>query len=270
MSKTLSLHFVFAVAAFAAAFTVKAAWSPLGIGIGVLEDKTLAEIPSKHRSIYGLRLGFHTAANSEMYGLAFSIVGNGGTPDSQDWARDGDVAGLQLALLYNYASTSSFGVWQVSSFLNDMGGDAFAVQLSGLRNFASGEFTGVQIAGIANIAYNGMKGVQIAGIYNEAFDMSGLQIVGIYNCVNGTLRGVQIGAFNFAENAYGVQVGVVNYAERAYGVQVGVVNYAERANGVQIGAVNMLGQEFAGAQIGAINTWDSASALFIPALRVYF
>lgn len=86
-------------------------------------------------------------------------------------------------------------------------------------------FQGVQLSVMSNIA-NRVKGAQIAGFINSARGISGVQAAGFTNHVSGTLRGLQVGFFNYARRVIGVQVGVFNACRRLTGVQIGLLNIA--------------------------------------------
>lgn len=207
-------------------------------------QRSESSLPEYDTAVYGLRLGFMSAANREMYGLSASVFGNGWYgPCGND--TDGDIAGFQFASLFNEAASAYYGAWQLSGFYNSIAGGGKFVQVSGAVNTAQKGGSGAQIAGLANWAGGNFDGVQIAGVSNMAEkDMNGVQIAGLRNECKGTMRGVQIGAFNFAGRLEGVQIGLFN------SVKHGI-------SGMQLGGIN--GVESA-----------SASAVVVPLLRIAF
>jgi len=83
---------------------------------------------------------------------------------------------------------------------------------------------GLQL-GIANYyASESSAGASLALLLNHAQDYHGLQVSPI-NLAQQRLRGVQIGAYNYASKLKGLQLGVINYAlEISKGVQLGLMN----------------------------------------------
>ena len=89
------------------------------------------------------------------------------------------------------------------------------------------EFSGLSFAWGVSKAHQA-HGAQISSV-NMVEDMQGVQFGGI-NLSNSTMKGLQVGFFNNAENLHGFQVGFINHARNIYGVQIGLVNIAE--NGI--------------------------------------
>ena len=55
------------------------------------------------------------------------------------------------------------------------------------------------------------------------------------------ITGLQLGGFNFAEEASGLQLGVINVAgEIEAGVQLGVINVTREIKGLQFGLINVI------------------------------
>ena len=245
--------------AFLASVSVSlGAWAPVGVGF-INDAKTgskEAGFPARDDSVYGFRLGFYCAANAKMYGLSVSTLGNGLFGQGSAFS-DGDIAGIQVAGLFNDAASAKYGAWQIAGLWNELRNESTAVQIAGFANVSSGNsLTGAQFAGVFNQVKD-LRGLQIAGVVNLADDVSGVQIAGLANVVDHDMSGLQIGAIN-------------NVQGTLSGIQIGVINYAKWAGGVQIGAINVVGSDFSGVQLGAFNTWETADAYTIPFLRIFF
>lgn len=100
----------------------------------------------------------------------------------------------------------------------------------GLVNGTTGNSAGLAV-GILNYA-DSYKGLQWGVVNYTENDFSGWQggpfaglLVSAVNYTGGTMKGVQFGAVNMAENLTGLQAGIVNYTGGSGpGVQVGLVN----------------------------------------------
>ena len=116
-----------------------------------------------------------------------------------------------------------------------------AAQLSGLMNFSSGSIFGMQSAGLFNTAKN-IHGLQSAGLFNISGNVTGLQASGLFNVATKKVNGVQAaGLFNVAQNVNGLQVaGVFNSVKTIRGVQLGVINVAEENDGIALGVFNFI------------------------------
>lgn len=80
---------------------------------------------------------------------------------------------------------------QTGAFWNDVGTDAFGIQI-GCANNVDGDFSGIQI-----------------GLFDAAGNVYGTQI-GLVNCAWDSACGLQLGLVNWSENLYGCQIGLVN------------------------------------------------------------
>jgi hypothetical protein len=104
-----------------------------------------------------------------------------------------------------------------------------------------GPMTGVQSAFGAAVSGGDMRGVQTAAVSVGRERVDGVQ-VGFAVSSARHLRGVQIGAVNYAEDANGMQLGLLNVTRgEAKGVQIGLVNYADEADG-SIGLITVTKQ----------------------------
>lgn len=121
------------------------------------------------------------------------------------------VKGVQLSPISNIAEHSS------------------GVQLAVFSNVGYNGMEGVQLSALNNIAIGGAKGVQLSGFTNQTFGtMSGLQLA--FRNQTDTLRGVQLGLFNFIAHDYrsGVQIGFVNFSRDSITKRFGLINISPR------------------------------------------
>ena len=55
----------------------------------------------------------------------------------------------------------------------------------------------------------------------------GVQIAGLANITSRTMRGLQLGSYNYADTLRGMQLGLVNIAlQQPKGLQLGIINYS--------------------------------------------
>ncbi|KIG14760.1 hypothetical protein DB30_06346 [Enhygromyxa salina] len=95
---------------------------------------------------------------------------------------------------------------------------------------STGPMNGIQSALGATIASDDLRGVQTATVALGRERVNGLQ-VGFALSYAKHLRGVQLGAVNYVEDAKGVQIGMLNLSRGAIkGVQIGLINYADEAD----------------------------------------
>ena len=115
------------------------------------------------------------------------------------------------------------------------------VQLSPVSNIAENA-QGVQLSAFSNTAYDGMKGVQISGLNNIVIgEANGVMLSGFTNQNVGTLKGLQLAFRNETDTLRGVQIGLFNYITRDYqkGVQIGLMNYSHDTQSKRYGLVNV-------------------------------
>ena len=115
------------------------------------------------------------------------------------------------------------------------------VQLSPVSNIAE-HASGVQLSGFSNVAYDGMKGVQLSVLNNIVIgEANGVQLTGFTNQNVGTLKGVQIAFRNATDTLRGVQIGLFNYVTHDYqkGVQIGLMNYSRDTRSKRYGLINV-------------------------------
>ena len=87
-----------------------------------------------------------------------------------------------------------------------------------------------------------MKGVQISGLNNIVIgEANGLQLSGFTNQNVGILKGVQMAFRNQTDTLRGVQIGLFNYITRDYqkGVQIGLINYSHDTISKRYGLINV-------------------------------
>lgn len=120
-------------------------------------------------------------------------------------------------------SSSNVGLGVIS--IND---SVKGVQLSPISNIAE-HSSGVQLAVFSNVGYNGMEGVQLSALNNIAIGgAKGVQLSGFTNQTFGTMRGLQLAFRNQTDTLRGVQLGLFNFIAQDYrsGVQIGFVNFS--------------------------------------------
>ena len=116
------------------------------------------------------------------------------------------------------------------------------VQLSPVSNIAENA-NGLQLSGFSNVAYDGMKGLQLSALNNIVIgEANGLQLTGFTNQNLGTLKGLQVAFRNATDTLRGVQLGLFNYIYRNYqkGVQIGLINFSgDTASTKRYGLINV-------------------------------
>jgi hypothetical protein len=181
---------------------------------------SLASFSSGADKLNGISLsGFWSGYTEEVNGVQLSGFVN---------TAGGNVKGIQLAGFTNINSSTVLGI-QLAGFLNSSSGEANALQASGFVNFVGGKGKGLFMAGFANFLaqeseaalFSGLanlttgtaKGFFMAGFVNLAFgNVEAAQISGFAN-IAGSLKGAQIGVFNWAEELDGFQIGLVSYVK---------------------------------------------------------
>ena len=147
--------------------------------------------------------------------------------------RDRHLSGLQLNLLGGDVERRLRGA-QISGFLSVVRGEAEGVQLAPLYNYAS-RIRGAQIASMFNITEQAARGWQAAAATNLAVEGDGIVQTALTNVVLGRMRGVQLGATNYAGQFRGVQIGVVNVAMgTSNGLQQGLLNFTRDTSTVKV------------------------------------
>ena len=152
--------------------------------------------------------------------------------------RDRNLSGLQLNLLTGDVEEHLRGV-QLSGFISLARGSATGVQLAPLYNYAR-EIKGAQISSMLNITERAARGWQGATFTNIAVEGDGTVQTALTNVVLGRLRGLQLGAANYAGELPGVQIGLVNVTTgETDGVQIGLLNSTRDTTALKIGLVNL-------------------------------
>ena len=133
-------------------------------------------------------------------------------------------------------SSSNVGLGLIS--IND---SIKGVQLSPISNIAE-HSSGVQLAVFSNVGYNGMEGVQLSALNNIAIGgAKGVQLSGFTNQTFGTMRGLQLAFRNQTDTLRGVQLGLFNFIAHDYrsGVQIGFVNFSRDSITKRFGLINI-------------------------------
>jgi len=133
-------------------------------------------------------------------------------------------------------SSSNVGLGVIS--IND---SVKGVQLSPISNIAE-HSSGVQLAVFSNVGYNGMEGVQLSALNNIAIGgAKGVQLSGFTNQTFGTMRGLQLAFRNQTDTLRGVQLGLFNFIAHDYrsGVQIGFVNFSRDSITKRFGLINI-------------------------------
>jgi hypothetical protein len=223
-------------------------WSPLQVSLW----GDSAQIVSRDKSIFGLKLNAPYGINKEVMGLDIGVAGDTNI-----------VNGLQANLIRSWAAMENFGV-PISS--------SHGFQIAGLGNIAA-RIIGIQGAGLVNRSKE-MDGVQIAGFINDADNMHGIQLAPIN--VGDNMNGIQFGILNYAKGYTGVRLGCLNFFEGSIsGLQIGLVNNhlggklggTDEYSGVQIGLSNKA-HILHGLQIGFINIADTLYGFQIGVVNI--
>jgi len=133
-------------------------------------------------------------------------------------------------------SSSNVGLGVIS--IND---SVKGVQLSPISNIAE-HSSGVQLAVFSNVGYNGMEGVQLSALNNIAIGgAKGVQLSGFTNQTFGTMSGLQLAFRNQTDTLRGVQLGLFNFIAQDYrsGVQIGFVNFSRDSITKRFGLINI-------------------------------
>ena len=142
------------------------------------------------------------------------------------------------AVLSAHAQKSSSNVGLGVISIND---SVKGVQLSPISNIAE-HSSGVQLAVFSNVGYNGMEGVQLSALNNIAIGgAKGVQLSGFTNQTFGTMRGLQLAFRNQTDTLRGVQLGLFNFIAHDYrsGVQIGFVNFSRDSITKRFGLINI-------------------------------
>ncbi len=215
-------------------------------------------------SILLLALSMHAQDNRRPYPNVNIAVGN--THRSADSLRvsgfnlglvstTDSLRGFQLGALTGVALRHAEGVnmgglfaltvgnmrgFQFSGTVNAVGGTANGVMLTPIMNL-SHSFRGAQVGVFGNATGEGTHGVQLSAITNIAPCFNhGLQLSALVNISSQSMRGVQIGGYNYADTLTGLQVGLLNAAlNHTKGWQIGIINCSRTSSAHKIGLVNV-------------------------------
>ncbi len=159
------------------------------------------------QDVKGVQLaGFGSVNGRNFYGVQASGFGN---------LNGGSTGGIQMASFGN-ASLKNFSGIQAAGFGNFVLQDAFAsIQAAGFGNATIGNSSGLQIAGTVNFIGKDFKGTQIAGMANYVGGtMSGLQI-SLFNYAQKVKNNYQVGLFNFSkESENNIPIGLLSFARK--------------------------------------------------------
>ncbi len=113
------------------------------------------------------------------------------------------------------------------------------LQLSGVSNIVK-DGQGMQVSLFSNAATTPFHGVQLSGISNISMGMKlGVQLAAANVC-SSYMRGLQVGAYNYADTLNGSQIGLMNACiSHPRGVQIGIINYSRDTVAHKIGLVNV-------------------------------
>lgn len=163
--------------------------------------------------------------------------------------------GVSVGVLTSAVRRDADGM-SLGGLVTIVGGNAKGAQLAGAVNAAGGVVRGVQASLVTNISHN-MHGMQLAGFVNIcAAPFRGLQLCGITNIAMGikqgtqvslvsnicssSMRGMQLGGYNYADTLSGSQIGLLNVCiSHPRGVQIGIINYSRDTTARKIGLVNI-------------------------------
>lgn len=134
----------------------------------------------------------------------------------------GDAIGFQCSPSVNIVSEKMSGVQL--SFTSNVARNLRGLQLSVWNNIALRPFRGVQMSLVSNISRGVTKGMQFGGI----------------NITSGYMRGLQAGAYNYADSLRGIQLGMINVNNlNLKGFQLGLINISRHSDERRIGLVNI-------------------------------
>jgi hypothetical protein len=228
-----------------------ALWSPVSIfpfRRKVVVGASVNLLYGRAASVYGVEAGLVNRETESFGGIQIggilNLVGDGKATGIQLAGFINSVRGrcavIQIAFGGNYCGYSPTGV-------GGPPGTRAAIQLGMINRIRSGG--GVQV-GLINASEEVFTGLKVALFFNQDILLfkptsdgdivnRGIIIGGILN-MNGNVRGLQLTlGGNMTNDLRGVQVGALNYAGEVRGLQIGVINYAKRVRGLQLGAINI-------------------------------
>ncbi len=179
-------------------------WTPIKIGYPTFK-RDIKSFPNR-QSVYGLDLGLPITITQKMAGFQVSLLVN----------ESEKMSGIQLAGLGNKATS------------------AYGLQIGAGGNVVD-RLVGIQLSAIANnFDYNTLD----TGTFHS--DIIGFQIAPLTN-ITTTIKGIQVGAFNFSQDTSGFQIGITNRSSGVMkGIQIGLLNYCGQLKGIQIGLINRI------------------------------
>lgn len=199
--------------------------------------------------------------------VAFGLA----SPVQLPWGHaNWDVFGLGLNALYTgEAKMYGLGIGGLGMYTAD---DMIGLGISGLMNLNAKDVVGLNVTLGANICQGTVYGMQ-AGAFGYGKDIWGLDVEflgGMYD----NFWGVQIGGLAniVKQQSYGWNVAIgVNIADVAYGWQLaGIFNMAQELHGCQLGVVNFADNCEWGFQIGIVNIIMSNKLKVLPIVNAYF
>jgi len=177
---------------------------------------------------FALNLG-HLRVNHSVRGATYALI----------WNRAGRVRGVQNGLIFNEGYGRLEGA-STSALVNLRDGDVYGLQLSGIVNWARLE-TGAQVSGLVGLT-GATEGLQLAGLLTYSSGrVRGGQIAGLMAVANDVTGSQVSSTVNIAKDVQGLQVSLVNVGKKVSGMQIGLVNVAEEIDGGALGLVSVAG-----------------------------
>ena len=188
-------------------------WTPIALGVA-----SPVQIPWGRAvwDVFGLDINLIYSDNVKTYGLGIAGIAR---------ATRGDLAGVQVAGLCNWATRDVYGL-RATAGGNITYGNTYGMEV-GLFGYRPAEFWGWD--------------TEVLGAYEE--HLWGVGVSGLCNIVTEQSYGAALAVGgNYAKVAYGLQLGAVfNFTDELHGFQIALVNYARECPwGLQIGLVNMI------------------------------
>lgn len=225
----LIAFFVFSAVAFAEDASM--GWTPAKIGY-VTFKLDVKSIPNR-QAVYGLDFGFPATSSEKVGGLQIGLfmTESSGTLSGLQVAGFGNVANRMIGIqcgAFNLAEKA--GGFQIG--VGNTGKGMYGVQI-GLGGNIAESLVGLQLSALTNnFDYDRLdRGVFHSGIV-------GFQIAPVTN-ITTTIKGGQVGAFNFSRDTSGFQIGITNRSSGTMkGVQIGLVNWCGNLKGLQVGLIS--------------------------------
>lgn len=180
--------------------------------------------------------GFFNVTGKEMHGLqaAGFLNMNIGNADGLQAAgflnlNFGNVKGFQGSFMANINAKNVTGISMAGS-INLTRLSVRGAQIAGILNVTGDTLAGLSAAGLANLSWYGKHSLQIAGLINGSrFGDHNAQVAGFMNTTSKGSTDFQLAAiFNRAHTLKGIQLGLFNYADSASGVPIGLLSIVKK------------------------------------------